>query len=57
MRDIEEKKIKLVRRLASKAADWVATQSREGMCPVGWLQLPPSSLVNILSRVGLPAPP
>ena len=48
---IQENRIKLIRRLANKAADWVAIQSREGMCPVGWLKMPPSSLgADIVQR-------
>ena len=33
----KEKKTKLVRGTANKTADWMATQSKEGMCPIGWL--------------------
>ena len=54
---IKEKEVRLIRRAANMAADWVATQSKEGMCPTGWLGQPPSSLVLVLSRDGVPAPP
>ena len=54
---IPEKKILLIRRNANKAADWVSAQAIKGMCGKGWLQLPPSSLVFVLTHDGLPAPP
>ena len=54
---IQEKKFSLVHRTTNKAIDLVASQSREGMCPSGYLRQPPSSLVFVLSRDGLSTPP
>ncbi|XVE52069.1 hypothetical protein DITRI_Ditri02bG0091400 [Diplodiscus trichospermus] len=57
---IMRKSFKLIHRAATllvKAADRVATHFREGMCPNGWQRPPPSSLVFVLSRDRLPAPP
>ena len=41
--------LSIVKLRANRAADWVARQSREEMCPDGWVDRPPSSLVFILS--------
>ena len=46
-----------ISRKANQAADWVAKQVKKGVCLSNWVGLSPSSLVHILSRDGLPAPP
>ncbi|CAL9026169.1 unnamed protein product [Prunus brigantina] len=46
-----------VPREANRSADAVASLARKGMCLESWLVRPPSSLVHILSRDGLPCPP
>ena len=38
------------------AADWVADKATKGMCDLGWIVQPPSFLVHILDKDGLPAP-
>ena len=53
----EEVKWSKVSRVANKAVDWLANHVKKGMCLENWVILPPSSLVHILSRDGLPAPP
>ncbi|KAI5318770.1 hypothetical protein L3X38_038478 [Prunus dulcis] len=42
---------------ANHAADWVASQARRGLCAEAWVIRPPTALVYILSRDGLPCPP
>ena len=39
------------------AADWAANTAKQGMCLSGWVNLPPSSLVFILNKDGLPLLP
>ena len=56
LEQMEEKKVKIIRRNANRAADWVALQAKRGMCNNGWILQPPSSLVHILNKEGLPAP-
>ncbi|BFG30815.1 hypothetical protein CerSpe_170890 [Prunus speciosa] len=46
-----------VPREVNRSADAVASLARKGMCLESWLERPPSSLVHILSRDGLPCPP
>ncbi|XP_028946849.2 uncharacterized protein [Malus domestica] len=46
-----------VPRQANSAADWVASHCKRGMCSDVWVIRPPSSLVHILSKDGLPCPP
>ncbi|KAI5351195.1 hypothetical protein L3X38_004086 [Prunus dulcis] len=46
-----------VPREANRSADAIASLARKGMCLESWLVRPPSSLVHILSRDGLPCPP
>ncbi|KAM2691341.1 hypothetical protein EV2_005754 [Malus domestica] len=46
-----------VPRQANSAADWVASHCKKGMCFNVWVIRPPSSLVHILSKDGLPCPP
>ncbi|OMO50989.1 reverse transcriptase [Corchorus capsularis] len=57
LKDFQQSKMRWISRTANQAADWVACQARKKMCPEGWVDQPPSSLVYILSRDGLPAPP
>ncbi|XVF47152.1 hypothetical protein PTKIN_Ptkin03bG0086300 [Pterospermum kingtungense] len=45
------------KRNANKVADWVATNVKRGMCISNSVNMPPSSLVRILSRDGLPTSP
>ncbi|KAM2227522.1 hypothetical protein ACFXTI_014318 [Malus domestica] len=45
-----------VPRQANSAADWVASHCKRGMCSDVWVIRPPSSLVHILSKDGLPCP-
>ncbi|CAL2272791.1 unnamed protein product [Prunus armeniaca] len=42
---------------ANHAADWVASQARRGLCAEAWVIRPPTALVYVLSRDGLPCPP
>ncbi|XVE89341.1 hypothetical protein DITRI_Ditri19aG0194100 [Diplodiscus trichospermus] len=56
LREFEAKKFKYIKRAVNKAADWVARQSKEEMCPENWLERPPSSLVFILDKYGMLAP-
>jgi hypothetical protein len=44
-------------RKANCAAHHVASLSARKTCPDVWIDRPPSSLVHILSRDGLPCPP
>ncbi|CAL9003044.1 unnamed protein product, partial [Prunus brigantina] len=46
-----------VPREANQAADWVASQVKRGLCAEAWVNRPPTALVFILSRDGLPCPP
>ncbi|KAI5318927.1 hypothetical protein L3X38_038635 [Prunus dulcis] len=46
-----------VPREANRSVDVVASLARKAMCLESWLVRPPSSLVHILSRDGLPCPP
>ncbi|XP_061999064.1 uncharacterized protein LOC133716370 [Rosa rugosa] len=46
-----------VSRKANSAADHLASLAVRRMCPDVWIDRPPSSLVGILSRDGLPCPP
>ena len=57
LHQIPIKKLQAINRNANEAADWVASQAIKGMCDNGWLRLPPSSLVHILNKDGLPVPP
>ncbi|XVE72309.1 hypothetical protein DITRI_Ditri11bG0028900 [Diplodiscus trichospermus] len=50
----EAKNFKCTRKVANKAADWVAKQYKEEMCLVDWVDRPPSSLVFILDKNGVP---
>ncbi|KAM1476449.1 hypothetical protein ACFX15_037340 [Malus domestica] len=45
-----------VPRQVNSAADWVASHCKRGMCSDVWVIRPPSSLVHILSKDGLPCP-
>ncbi|OMO66681.1 Thioesterase superfamily [Corchorus olitorius] len=49
-------KVSLVKRQANGAADWVARQHNMEMDLSDWINRPPSSLVFILSKDGLPCP-
>ncbi|KAL6194640.1 hypothetical protein ACLB2K_035721 [Fragaria x ananassa] len=44
-------------RKANEAANCVSTLARRRMCPESWISRPPSLLVHVLSRDGLPCPP
>ncbi|KAL6228202.1 hypothetical protein ACLB2K_002156 [Fragaria x ananassa] len=46
-----------ISRKANSAADHLASLTVRRMCPDVWIDRPPSSLVGILSRDGLPCPP
>ena len=52
----EGKKFSKIKRSANKTTDWLAKQVKQGMSLTNWVYLPPSFLVHILSRDGLPAP-
>ena len=54
---IPGRKVTFVRREANAAANWLAINTRKGMCQPGWLRRLPSVLVEILNKDGLPAPP
>ncbi|KAH1048380.1 hypothetical protein J1N35_039164 [Gossypium stocksii] len=41
-----------IKREAFRAADWVASQFKRSMCLSNWVDSPPSSLLDILSRDG-----
>ncbi|OMO70992.1 reverse transcriptase [Corchorus capsularis] len=57
MQQIPVKKFKWIRRTCNAAAHWATSEAVKGMCNLGWLRLPPSSLMFILDKDGLPAPP
>ncbi|CAN6676168.1 unnamed protein product [Malus baccata var. baccata] len=46
-----------VPRSANLAADRLASRSNTEMCGSTWISRPPSSLVHILNKDGLPCPP
>ncbi|KAB2595684.1 hypothetical protein D8674_031134 [Pyrus ussuriensis x Pyrus communis] len=46
-----------VPRSANLAAHVLASRSNPEMCDVTWVNLPPSSLVHVLNKDGLPCPP
>ncbi|KAM2126642.1 hypothetical protein ACFX1R_006637 [Malus domestica] len=46
-----------VPRQVNSATDWVASHCKRRMCSDVWVIRPPSSLVHILSKDGLPCPP
>ena len=50
-------KLNVVKRSANAAADWLAVQTRLGMSMSDWRGHLPFSLVGILNKDGLPAPP
>ena len=54
---IPEKKVNWIKRDANAAANWVAVNTRKGMCQYGWARRIPSPLVGILDKDGLLAPP
>ncbi|OMO55679.1 reverse transcriptase [Corchorus capsularis] len=56
LNSIQEKEIRKICRSANKAADWFANQSRLRMLCRDWRQFPPSSLVKIWNKDGVPAP-
>ncbi|OMO87766.1 reverse transcriptase [Corchorus capsularis] len=49
--------ISWIGRKANMAANWVATSMRKGMCPLDWVSRPPSQLLYICDKDGVPAPP
>ena len=51
-----KKKVVLVRRNTNCVADWIAKETMKRMSGFGWIRQPPSSLVYILDKDGLPAP-
>ncbi|KAM2405489.1 hypothetical protein ACFXTH_032702 [Malus domestica] len=46
-----------VPRLANQSADHLTSRSNLKMCGITWVRRPPSSLVHILNKDGLPCPP
>ena len=50
-------KFGFVKRSANAAAHWVAQKTIKRMCPIGWVDQPPSLFVFVLNNDGLPAPP
>ena len=56
LKQISEKKVVLVRRNANCIADWIAKEAMKGMSEFDWIKQPPSSLMYILDKDGLPAP-
>ena len=57
LRLIPEVKVTKIHREANLAADWLAKQAKVGLSWNARVHVPPPSLVSILSRDGLPAPP
>ena len=57
LQQIPEHQVVVIKRSANVAADWAAKFALKEMCNLGWIHLPPSSLVHILDKDGLPAPP
>ncbi|OMO93815.1 hypothetical protein COLO4_16656 [Corchorus olitorius] len=53
---LQHKKFQLVNRGANLAADWFTKQSRLGMNSADWRRHPPSFLVGIWNKDGVPAP-
>ncbi|XVE73250.1 hypothetical protein DITRI_Ditri11bG0102000 [Diplodiscus trichospermus] len=63
LRDIREKlkqipfcQFQWIKRKANQAADWIATQTISRKCRQDWVLHPPSSVVHILNKDGLPTP-
>ena len=54
---ISERKMMLISKEANAAANWIAVNSRRGMCMSGWDRHLPSTLVRILNKDGLPCTP
>ena len=50
-------KIRDVQRSANVATDWVAHHTKKGMCESDWIKHFQFSLVRILNKDGLLAPP
>lgn len=46
-----------VRKLANIAVDWMVSERFPKMSDVSWVKRPPSSLVNVLNKDGLPYAP
>ncbi|KAM2622670.1 hypothetical protein TB2_027266 [Malus domestica] len=46
-----------VPRLANRSADFLASRSNVEMSGITWVRRPPSSMVHILNKDGLPCPP
>ncbi|KAM1926825.1 hypothetical protein ACFX13_033950 [Malus domestica] len=46
-----------VPRLANRSADLLASRSNVEMSGITWVRRPPSSLVHVLNKDGLPCPP
>ena len=57
LRLVPDWKLRVIKRSANAAADWVAIQTKLGMCLFDWIRHHPSSLVEILDKDGLPTPP
>ena len=57
IRGFEGFECKWIARSTNHAADWIAKQVRKGMSYSNWVNMPSSSLVHILNKDGLPAPP
>ncbi|XVE60466.1 hypothetical protein DITRI_Ditri05aG0130900 [Diplodiscus trichospermus] len=53
---IPNNQFRLIRRIANQATNWIAAQTIKGKCREDWVTHPPSSLVFILDKDGLPAP-
>ncbi|PPD68611.1 hypothetical protein GOBAR_DD34512 [Gossypium barbadense] len=57
MKELLQVRIKLIRRTANKAADWVASKYKEEVSLTNWVTRTPAPLVYILDKDGLLAPP
>ncbi|OMO68571.1 hypothetical protein COLO4_29577 [Corchorus olitorius] len=55
--NFEDSRVRWITREANQAADWLAQQSKRRLSIENWVNKPPLSFVNILSRDGLPTPP
>ncbi|XWS44376.1 hypothetical protein CRYUN_Cryun15aG0039700 [Craigia yunnanensis] len=50
-------KIRIIKKVTNAAANWIAVQTKLGMCSPEWIRHHPSFLVGILDKDGIPAPP
>ncbi|XVE75500.1 hypothetical protein DITRI_Ditri12bG0098400 [Diplodiscus trichospermus] len=55
--ELANKSFRLVSRKANRAADWLAVQARKGLSFCEWQMPLATTLVGIMNKDGLPAPP